>query len=407
MHEKIMPVLLGADLNCYNIARAFHERYGVRSHAFGRYRIGVTSNTRILDFTVVPDLDDPESAKSMLLEFAKAHSDKIMIAFGCTDAYVELLAKLKPELSEYYIVPYTDYHLIKRLTDKSRFYELCRRMGIPFPATHVITPEDKPEIPFRPPVVIKPAVSAEYWKHEFEGMKKVYIAETVEEALGIISKIRAAGYPENIIVQDRIPGDDSHMYVLTAYCDRNAKVRMMCLGHVLLEEHTPKGLGNHAAIITESNPQLCDRLRSLLEEVGFTGYANFDIKYDSRDDTFRVFEINVRLGRSNYYVTAAGNNVAEYIVRDYLEGGFTDADGCKISEREIYWRYIPDCIVYKYSTPELASRVRMLKKCGRAYSSLRYGPDLKGNIKRRVYVWLHEKRHIGKFKKYYKIPEKN
>ena len=33
---KITPVLLGGDLNCYNVARAFHEKYGVCSYAFGR-----------------------------------------------------------------------------------------------------------------------------------------------------------------------------------------------------------------------------------------------------------------------------------------------------------------------------------------------------------------------------------
>ena len=37
---------------------------------------------------------------------------------------------------------------------------------------------------------------------------------------------------------------------------RMARSKMMCLGHVLLEEHTPKGLGNHAAIITEYDPEL-------------------------------------------------------------------------------------------------------------------------------------------------------
>ena len=28
---KITPVLLGADLNCYNVARAFHEAYAMPS----------------------------------------------------------------------------------------------------------------------------------------------------------------------------------------------------------------------------------------------------------------------------------------------------------------------------------------------------------------------------------------
>ena len=29
MNSQIVPVFLGADLNCYNFARAFHEAYGV------------------------------------------------------------------------------------------------------------------------------------------------------------------------------------------------------------------------------------------------------------------------------------------------------------------------------------------------------------------------------------------
>ena len=37
------------------------------------------------------------------------------------------------------------------------------------------------------------------------------------------------------------------MRVLTNYSDRNGKVKFMCLGHVLLEEHSPHGIGNHAS----------------------------------------------------------------------------------------------------------------------------------------------------------------
>ena len=33
---KIQPILCGGDLNCYSVARAYHEAYGVTSIAFGR-----------------------------------------------------------------------------------------------------------------------------------------------------------------------------------------------------------------------------------------------------------------------------------------------------------------------------------------------------------------------------------
>ena len=117
-----------------------------------------------------------------------------------------------------------------------------------------------------------------------------------------------------------IPGNDEYMRVLTSYSDRNGKVKMMCLGHVLLEEHTPHGLGNHAVIITEPNEELMMKVKNLLEDLHYVGFSNFDIKYDRRDGKYRFFEINTRQGRSNYYVTGSGFNVAKYVVEEYVYG---------------------------------------------------------------------------------------
>ena len=46
---KIQPVLVGGDINCYSVARAYHEAYGVKSIAFGKIRIGATNHSKIID----------------------------------------------------------------------------------------------------------------------------------------------------------------------------------------------------------------------------------------------------------------------------------------------------------------------------------------------------------------------
>ncbi len=401
--KKVTPVLLGADLNCYNVARAFHEAYGVVSFAFGRYSIGVTENTRIIKFRVVNDIDNSDVLVRTLTDFALEHENEYLILMGCTDDYVSLIIHNKVHIPDCFIIPYIDISLMRDITLKDKFYEYCEKYSIPYPQTKVYEKGQLLDIAYEYPLIIKPSSSVLYWKYPFKGMKKVYRAHDIDEAQRIIGEIYASGYPDKLIIQDMIPGDDSMMYTLTAYCDRSHKVRMMCLGHVLLEEHTPKGLGNHAAIITEVNDELCEKLRVFLETIQYTGFANFDIKYDSRDGIFKLFEINIRQGRSNYYVTAAGNNIARCIVEDYIEN--KPYDGCLINQNKIYWRYIPDSIVFRYSPKDLCGQVRLLIKNKKAYSSMRYSPDLRFNLKRWLFVILHEYRHISKYKKYYNKDE--
>ena len=405
MEKQIIPVLIGADLNCYNVARAFHEEYGVVSYAFGRYAIGATMNTRIVKFTAVPELEKEDVFLKTLSDFREAHSDAYLILMGCTDEYVNMIINLKEKIGSDYIMPCCSPDIANSVTQKDVFYNYCEKYDIDYPKTVVITPDGGTDaldsLPFEYPVIVKPVSSAEYWHHPFDGMKKVYCAHDSAEAKEIISLIYSSGYSMNIVVQDMIPGDDSHMYVLTSYSDKNGKVKMMCLGHVLLEEHTPKGLGNHCAVITETKRDLMEKFKAFLEDIGYVGFSNFDIKYDERDGSFRAFEINTRQGRSNYYVTASGNNIAHLVVSDYIDDNLSD--DCVFNEKEIYWRYIPDKIVKKYVGDGLYKKAMELKKQKAAYSSLRYKYDLRGNLKRIAFLIIHEHNHVKKFKKYYKV----
>lgn len=406
-NKNIIPVLLGADLNCYNVARAFHAEYGVKSYAFGRYAIGASNYTRIINFTAVEKLDDPDVMVQTLMRFADEHEGATLIAFGCTDDYADMLIHHGDRLRPRYIVPYIGADLFERLAYKANFYEDCDRHGILYPKTAIVTPETDLEtsleedvIGFSYPIIIKPSASAVYWKYPFDGMKKVYTAGSALEAQIIIRRIYESGYPEKIILQDMIPGDDSRMRVLTAYSDKSGKVKMMCLGHVILEEHTPKGLGNHCAIITEYDRELMDKFKAYLEEIGFVGYSNFDIKFDERDGTFRAFEINLRLGRSNNYVTSAGCNVARYIVEDLVEN--KDLGETYYCDNEVFWHSVPKGVIYEYCRDkDMVATAKALAKEGKAHASLWYRPDTFMNPRRVFFLMMHGYNHYGKFKKYY------
>ena len=98
---------------------------------------------------------------------------------------------------------------------------------------------------------------------------------TPAEAAEIVKTIYASGYPDRMVLQKMEPGGDDHMRVLTAFSDENGKVRAMCLGHTMVEEHTPHGLGNHAAIVSEDTTSLplVENIRKRLEACRYTGFS--------------------------------------------------------------------------------------------------------------------------------------
>ena len=77
-----------------------------------------------------------------------------------------------------------------------------------------------------------------YWEYPFQSQKKVYKLDTREELEETLKQIYDAGYTDSVVLQEFINGDDTYMRVLTNYSDKNGKVKLMALGHVLLEEHT-------------------------------------------------------------------------------------------------------------------------------------------------------------------------
>lgn len=411
MEKTIIPVLIGADLNCYHVARAFHEEYGVVSYAFGRYETSATLASRIVKFHVVPKLDEDATFLAEMAAFAKEHAspDAAMIILGCTDDYANLIARNRASLEKDFIIPYNDLSLMNEFMSKERFYQFCDKHGILYPKTAILHPGDayteetfsENALGFSYPIIVKPANSIVYWKHPFDGMNKVYSADTPARAKEIADTIFASGYDDSIILQDMIPGNDSGMYVLTAYCGSDRKVKMMCLGHVLLEEHTPKGRGNHAAIITEAKPELTGSFKAFLEDIGYLGFANFDIKYDPRDNTCRAFEVNLRQGRSNYYVTASGENIARYLVRDYVTHDLPAET--KFVDNEIFWASVPRSIVWRYTHNDAAvAKAKALVKAGKGYSSLWYKKDISLNPKRFFYAAAAQYRHFEKYRTYCK-----
>ena len=403
MSINFQPLLFGGDINVYSVARAFHEAYGVKAVAFGKYPSFPCNESAIIDYRVCPDNENADTFRKNVQDVAAEFADKTVILMGCGDSYVQLAARYKNEFPANVIAPYIDGELLDFLINKEKFYQLCDEHGIDHPATFIYDKSMGHDftLPWGAPYIAKPADSVAYWACNEPKLKKVYVCQSREELLNALDEVYAAGYQDHMVLQEFIPGDDSFMRVLTNYSDRNGKVTMMCLGHVLMEEHSPHGIGNHAVILTEYDEGLCKKIKALLEELHYVGFSNFDIKYDQRDRKYKAFEINCRQGRSNYYVTGSGRNVAKLVVEDRIE--LQDKELDIVKDRSL-WMMVPKSIAFKFSPKKYHGEMKTLIECGAVKHSLVYNAG-DGSLKRRLRVLRNHLGCIKRFNKYSKVPD--
>ena len=102
-------------------------------------------------------------------------------------------------------------------------------------------------------------------------------------------------------------------------------------------------------------------------------------------------------GRSNYYVTGSGFNVAKYVVEEYVYGKELPLE---LAKEEHLWMTVPKAVAFKYIKEE-ANREKMRRLLK---EKKMVNPVFKrGDFKPRRYLAMvkNHLRQFGNFKKYY------
>ncbi|MHC5267923.1 carboxylate--amine ligase [Enterococcus sp. LJL98] len=412
---KFIPILLGSDMNVYGMAKSFHEAYGMKSVAYAGHVLAPTRYSKIVTVHPTPGFEEDPVFTETLLKLAKTtynNPEMQYLLIPCGDGYAELLSKNKEKLAPYYTFIANDYALFEKLVNKVSFYEVCETYQLPYPKTLIISKDSLVEgkfidsLPFEFPVALKPANSVEWLSIDFEGRKKAFIIEERAEFDVIIERIYQAGYQSDMIAQDFIPGDDSNMRVLNAYIDHKQQVRMMGLGHPLLEDPTPGSVGNYVVILPDENQAVYQQIEAFLKQIHYVGFANFDMKYDSRDQTYKLFEINLRQGRSSFFLTLNGLNLAKFITEDLiLNVPFTKTVyGQKGTSNDRLWLGAPKKVFLTYAKENAEKeRAKMLLRNGQWGTTVFYAKDWslrRWGLMQRAFYTYHER-----FKKYFQGKE--
>ena len=250
---QILPVLLGGDANVYGMARSFYETCGVRSLAVCRRALPALACSRLVRVAV----QDPAFAQdtvftATLLGLAAQHPGKTRLLVPCADGYTRLLARHADALRGAYRFACPPPEAVEALSDKQRFAAACRAAGLRTPQTAVFCPGGAvPDLPFGWPVIVKPADSDAWARCRFPGKRKVYLAGDAAALRAVLDAVCRSSYCGAILLQEYIPGPDTRLGVVNAYCARDGSVPWLVQGQPLLQERTPEGTGNYAAVLVE------------------------------------------------------------------------------------------------------------------------------------------------------------
>lgn len=398
-------LIIGTDANAYYMARCFHEQYGKKARLVGKAGLPYTAYTDILQVTYFEDLWEEEGFLRAVYKVKQELGDKKTLLISSNETYAKFMVKNSAELfSKGFVFACPDIEVLESFMMKERFYKTYENSCLSLPKTIYYDCSKDGEIPKSPtfPVILKPSNVIIYNHLNFKGKNKIYKLDNQQQLEETITRIKNGGYDDCLIIQEFIPGDDSHLFDAVTYSDKNGRVKMVSFAQIGLQEHTKSMVGNAAVLMNGYNQfggtnEAIESIKEFLQSVNYKGFAEFDLKYDARDKKFKVLEINARQGRSSYYICPLGCNPVKMLVDDLVFGESKDFG---VLNGEVLLSFVPKGIIKKYIVNKEYRKkaLELLKRQG-AVNPLEYKKDK--NLKRKLYLLKRKFRYYKDYKNGY------
>lgn len=331
--QSFVPVITGGDLGTYTLAREFHEAYGVISAVVPTADNLIVGGSKITHVFPAGPMFQAQSVLTHLAEIAQTlqqHGSRPLLLIPGYDHLVRIMVDHARELHQLgYVFPQLTTQQLDQAALKEHFYALCEDLSINFPRTvsfdcargsaaidEFVASLRAPGWEY--PLILKAGDGGAWANTQFEGRRKVHYVTTPQELRQVLKKAITAGYSGALIIQQFIPGPDSNLRILTHFRDRNGQNVLTGLAQVIVEDHAPGLEGNSRALVSVSDTRVEEQGRRLMDAINWHGFGMFDIKIHEQTGVAYFLEMNPRLGRHHYYLTAAGANPATYLHREFV-----------------------------------------------------------------------------------------
>jgi D-aspartate ligase len=238
----------------------------------------------------VKDLRDEQNTVDSVLEVGQRYGLEGWVLFPTRDETVAAFSRHRDRLAEFFRVTTAGWDTVRWAWDKKNTYDRAAELGIPVPHTYnPRTERELVDLYSRLPLALKPAVKENFF---YATGAKAWRAETPDQLNDLFRKAIRQIRPEEILIQEIIPGDGQRQYSYCAFFrDGEAQSTLVAKR---LRQH-PREFGRAATYVeTIEHPEIEELSERFLKAIDYYGLVEVEFKQDPRDGHFKLLDVNAR-----------------------------------------------------------------------------------------------------------------
>lgn len=327
---RVPALVLGSDITALGVIRCL-GRAGILTYCASR-DLGLVALSRWCRRT--PQRLDRNADLGAYLErlpFERA------VLFACSDDWVLAIASLDEALARRFPSSQASRATLEALVDKRRLSEILCRHDVPYPRTIKLQSADDLAALTHEQLAasfLKPcdsqAFSARY-------RVKAFSIASRGEALARFRQAAEDGF--EVVLQESVPGPPTNHYFIDGFVDRKGQICAR-FARQRLRMH-PMRFGNSTLMTTVPLERLGPALANierLIAALKYRGVFSAEFKYDDRDRTFKLLEMNVRPWWYVEFAALCGVDVCAMAYRDALGEEVHPVDRYEIGARCVHPR---------------------------------------------------------------------
>jgi predicted ATP-grasp superfamily ATP-dependent carboligase len=262
----------------------------------------------------VEDLRDARKTVDAILEVGRRLGLANWVLFPTRDETVAAISCYRVELATMFRVTTPDWQTVQWACNKKNTYEMAAQLGIPCPETfNPRTPEELSVLESRLPLAVKPAVKENFF---YATGAKAWRADSGPQLRFLFGEAARQIIPEEILIQEIIPGDGSHQFSYCAFFKDGEATGSLVAKRI--RQH-PREFGRAATYVETVRMPIIEELAlRFLRAIDYYGLVEVEFKYDSRDGQYKLLDVNARTWGFQSLGAAAGVDFPYLMFADQL-----------------------------------------------------------------------------------------